>query len=216
MKWVVAVLVLVNVLLVLWAVGPGERLIGSGPVALAPVNPGSMRLLDPAAGVPAGAGTTVCIRIGPFYSHAAAAEVQRTVRGMGLEPRRTTVEEREIRAQRVYLGPFASAAELTAARGQLRELSVDHYVIDDAGQQSLSLGLFTQTAMAERYLDHLAAQGVQAGLRPEMRSFGPTLWLEVRGLAAGDDRRQRLALAPLGDPRARVREVPCGTPAAGG
>ncbi len=215
MKWLVAALAILNGVLLLWALGPKQRLDPPPPAPQRLIDAESMALLaerppPPAAAPGPAAAARVCVRIGPFD---ARDDVERGVRALaelGLTYREQTVAPRQIRAFRVFTGPYAGADALRAARSRLSALGIEHYAIRDSAQaQSLSLGLFSQQATAQRYVAKLGVQDITAYTREEMRTLDPSYWLEVRDLEEDDERRRGLSEVDWGAAGARARDVPC-------
>lgn len=215
MKWLVAALAVLNGALLLWALGPKQRL---GPPPRAPqalIDAESMALLSerpppPAAAPGTAAAARVCVRIGPFDLRDDVERAVRALGELGLEYREQTVAARQIRAFRVFTGPYAGADALRAARSRLSALGIEHYAIRDSAEaQSLSLGLFSQQATAQRFVAKLSVQDITAYAREEMRTLDPAYWLEVLELEERDERRRGLSEVDWGAAAARAREVPC-------
>lgn len=214
LKWTVAGLVLLNAGLFLWATGHKGMSAGISTARPA-VNPAGMRLLrelTPAQSpVPAGPVQSVCFRVGPFLSEPdmLRAGQQLAESQIPFQPR--TVAAREIRAHRVYLGPFSTATAIRAQRQLLRASGVsDHYVKhEDGGQDIISLGLFSQKRGAETLLQTLQSKNIKATVRAEDRLLGPTYWIELRLSAA--EQRSQTALQQMNWPgeRAKLRKYSC-------
>ena len=122
------------------------------------------------------------------------------------------VQAREIRAYRVFLGPFDSSEELEARRRELEEKGVrDHYVKRDPGKEDvISLGLFTQKTGADSLIDQLRKKGMTAKSETEDRLLDPTFWLELTNSGANRKNHSALADTPSwGDNRTKLTEYPC-------
>jgi hypothetical protein len=192
MKWVFAVLVLVNLGFWLWASGirqPEDQAVVSARPALAPEK---MRLLSepgvrlaprpkpqppparPAAPEAAGAqqarrdAAGACYRIGPFADAESAdqAGVELTKLQIGFV--REVEEQRRVVSQRVYLPPFPTKEAAEAKRKELTRLGFrDHALIEEEGMQhAISLGVFSVQANAHRHMKALAAKGIEARIEP--------------------------------------------------
>lgn len=213
MKWFVGLLVVVNAALFLWATGhnPGQPASASAyPV----VSAESMRLLSEvrARTDSAAEGGADCARIGPFVNSAVASLAAQKLDAMSLRYNRRTVKSREIRAFRVFLGPFEGQSSLEAQRRLLDSGGIeDYYVKRDErnGVGIISLGLFSQREGAQALLDRLARNEVQARLRAEDRVLKPNYWLEINDPAVARDIPSELANASWGEKEAEVRRYKC-------
>lgn len=205
MKWGVVLLLIANVALYLWAGGGIERAGSVKPE----VNKEGMRLLgepqsagaDSAATSPDGAqarsartgqAALSCYRLGPFKDEAARSAAARWMSSRQLTYRAVRSESREMRAVRVYLGPFDTLDAAGPAMRGLKEKAIDHFVDPEArGQVYVSLGYFSQEALAVKFVAHLLTRGIDAKSRAEYRAMGPFDWME----AAVDTTRRDLLLA---------------------
>lgn len=210
-KWVAGALLLVNVALLLWALGPMQRVTQPSAVARPDINADSMALVSErplelaAAVAPQG-----CLRLGPFAARASVEQAMRSLDALELSYRERTVDARQIRAFRVFLGPFADTAALRGVRDDLTARGIDHYVVrGDDSAQVVSLGLFSQRETADRYVARLADEALAAQTREEMRTLASTYWLEVTDIGVADRRREQLLQIDWGDAELRVREIPC-------
>jgi len=122
-----------------------------------------------------------CYRIGPFkdLSLWRTAQDWVTDRGLGYQPVRS--ESRELRAVRVYVGPFASISAAQPAIENLKQRELDHFVyLKDGGEARISLGYFTQEELAVKFVDYLVSQQIEAKSQPEYRTLGPFDWMDVK------------------------------------
>ncbi|KAA3631421.1 MAG: hypothetical protein DWQ08_04875 [Proteobacteria bacterium] len=207
MKWLFFALVLVNVSFYLWATGHPQNSPDVARAAQSPVNARGMLLLGEreAAGV---AGGRVCMRIGPFLTQATFADASRVLGDMGLRYAKTAVSARKLKTWRVYTDVPADKESVDALRDKLDEMGVDHYQFDDNGASFMSVGLFSQSGDARRYVTRLKESGVEAIYRPELRTLGPLRWIEVEKVP---DRyaREQLEAVQWGDAMASVTSFPC-------
>jgi len=212
MKWLAGLLVLVNAALFLWAAGPGVARTGSG-AAYPVVNPEAMALLSEVQRNRGAAGEDAarCARIGPFVDSAVMAVAAQKLDALALPYTRRTVKAREIRAYRVFMGPFASESALQAGRRRLDDAGVEDYYVtgDDGTGRILSLGLFSQSDGAQILQRRLARRGIEAGLRTEDRVLKANFWLEIDNPAAARGLPDELAGARWGEKGARVRRYDC-------
>lgn len=154
----------------------------------------------------------ICLRIGPFYDKNLAAESESRLQAMSLLVSSRTVKAREIRAYRVYMGPFDTQPEIDKQRKELNAKGVsDHYVKRESGQKDIiSLGLFIQKSGAKSLVRQLKKKNVSARTKPEDRVMEPTTWLELKDTTADRNIQPRLAaIKTWGDARARLSEYPC-------
>jgi hypothetical protein len=242
MKWIVGVLILVNVGMFMWAYGKrpattdyirptvnGETMMlikemqpTGSTVVITPVKPKPERQDEP---ISPGDDLTeevqpvvveqvppFCLRVGPFYDENLAERTEERLKSMLLAVRVRTVQAREIRAYRVFLGPFDSRDEINALQNELTEKGVkEHYIKRDPGKKDvISLGLFTQKTGAESLLDQLQKKGVSAKTVTEDRLLDPTYWLEMTDSAANRKTHPELAATRgWGDNRTKLIEFPC-------
>lgn len=212
MRWLVGLLVLFNAALFLWATGhdPGRPASASAyPV----VSAESMRLLKEVKSdreVSANEDAR-CARIGPFVNSAVAALAAEKLDSMSLSFTRRTVKSREIRAFRVFLGPFESQSAIDAQERLLDAAKIEDYYVkhDEQGGGIISLGLFAQSDGAEKLLNELSARDVQARLRTENRILEPSLWLEIDDPAVARGIPRELAQASWGEKGAQIRRYGC-------
>ena len=213
MRWVVAILLVLNAGLYLWLTGPGKKVADPGVVELSAVNPESMRLLtdtDRVADVPASGVASICVRIGPFVALGTAAHARELLDELRLSHRTDTVKARAVRAFRVYVGPYESADLAETMRERLRDSDIEHYMVTEAdGTRTFSLGLFSREVTAKRYIETVAVQGIEANFRQEYRELPASEWLEIRDLTVDSDARRRLEVADWNEARAQLRRIPC-------
>ena len=122
-----------------------------------------------------------------------------------------TVKAREIRAYRVYIGPFSNPQAIEVQRLWLSESGVsDHYVKRQVGEKDIiSLGLFSQNTGADALVRDLKSKNVSAQTRLEDRTLGSTHWLELRDSNTNRAARAQLSTLDWGDERTKLSEFPC-------
>lgn len=222
-KTIFALLVLANVGLVLWATGlrPG----GEAPEGLRPaLHPDKMRLVDePGAQLsarnarPAAAGKTEaggCYRIGPFADAAQADKASAVLREIPLVYERRAEEQTVVTGYRVYLPPLPTRDAAEKKRRELSRLGFkDSSVVQEEGMEnSISLGLFTVEANAQKHLQALAAKKVEA--RMQTFSQARTLhWLYLGTVESLAGVLPQLRATDWGGADIKIEEAPC--PAAG-
>lgn len=213
MKWLAGFLLLFNAGLFLWATGHDPD--RSSPAGGYPVvNAEGMRLLsevgpEDASAPDVGRG---CVRIGPFSSSAVASLAAQKLDAMSIRYSRRTVGSREIRAYRVFLGPFESDSAMDVQRRLLESGGVEDYYVKPGSDGSggiISLGLFSQRDGAEVMRRNLADDNIDARLRTEERVLEPNFWLEVDDPAVSGGTPRELAEASWGENDVRVRRYQC-------
>jgi hypothetical protein len=207
MKWLVGILCLLNAGLFLWSSG-------HTPAAAYPVvNEDNMRLIREmqAGNRSSGQGEPRCARIGPFVDSSVAALAAQKLDSLSLGYNRRTVKSREIRAYRVFLGPFESSSAIEAQRRLLRRAGIEDFYLkrDAASGDIISLGLFTQRNGAETLAAKLGRQDIQARIRPEERTLKPSFWLEIDSPVAVRNLPRELAGARWGEKGAALRRYDC-------
>lgn len=212
MKWLVGFLCVINAALFLWATGHDPD--GLEPASAYPVvNAENMRLLhelgEPGQGGEDSRGR--CARIGPFVDSAVAALAGQKLDALSLSYSRRTVKSREIRAYRVFLGPFETRTGIEAQRRLLKADDIEDFYIkrDEQGAGIISLGLFSQRDGAEQLADRLSRLDMQVRIRAEDRTLKPRFWLEIDDPSLAREIPPELAEARWGERGARLRRYEC-------
>ena len=126
------------------------------------------------------AATQMCYRIGPFKKENSWAFAQTWMDENSVQYNHITSDSRELRAVRVYLGPFNSESATDAEVQKLKSKALDHFVYKvENGLIRISLGYFTQEELADKFLSYLDSIGIEAKSQPEYRKLGPHNWLEI-------------------------------------
>jgi len=167
--------------------------------------------IDLAALVPAESGNLPvglsCYRVGPFKSGSIWSRANSWVQSQDIAITPVRSESRELRAVRVYVGPFESIA---AAQGDveiLKQKELDYFVyLRDDNQARISLGYFTQEELSIKFVDYLQTQNIEAKSQPEYRTLGPFDWmdLEIEG-----ERRRLILDRDWGDDDVETVEREC-------
>ena len=203
LKWSVALLLAANAVFYLWT-GEAPDYDAQAPSAQPEVNREGMLLLDEldaAGGAPAlatdspasvsktprqisvaptAAADLSCYRIGPFRKEPGWLDANRWMRARQFSYQAVRGESREMRAVRVYLGPFDSPAAAQPMMNWLTERGIEHFISQEtSGRAHISLGYFTQEALAVKFVAHLLSRGVEANSKPEYRAMGPFNWMEA-------------------------------------
>ena len=131
-----------------------------------------------------------CYRIGPFRDEGSWNAAVTWAEEQQWQFERVRSESRELRAVRVYIGPYESIASSQSTTDMLKEKELDHFVYLREGKARISLGYFTQEELAAKYVEYLNGQGIDARSQPEYRTLGPFDWMEVR--VESSQRRQLL------------------------
>lgn len=219
MKWFIALLLVLNLGLFLWATGHDPRTTAS--VAEYPaVNPEGMKLLSEmrsqqqektANEDEASPSSVFCVRIGPFVNSAMVSAASSKLNDLSLVHEQRTVKSRSIRAYRVFLGPFNTQTAVSAQRQLLNASGIiDHYIKrEPEGGDLVSLGLFSQRDGANLFMEKLENQGVAAKLRAEDRFLEPNFWLEINDSQIAANIPSDLAASDWGEERAKWRQFSC-------
>lgn len=140
--------------------------------------PGSEVTDDASSSDPA---SMTCLRIGPFRDDRAWQSAVAWMDRSNIDFRHVISEQRSLQAVRLYLGPFTRDEEVDVAVNDLKSRQIDYYMyrLDNQSVQ-LSLGYFTQSELAERYLKHLWLINIQAKSQTETRTLGPYNWMETQ------------------------------------
>ena len=207
MKWITAILMIVNVAIYLSVGSPSVDPVSSNPSDSIDVNLEGMLLLHElstgeddlvqrevgATEVTAlqdikeevevavvEAGMLSCHRIGPFRQedHFDTARKWMVARDISFEE--VTTHTRELKAMRVFVGPFRDQSQIKSAIDWLKSNNLDSYPFKgEDGLTRVSLGYFTQKGLADKFLAHLTSLGVGAKTSQEFRRLGPYRWLET-------------------------------------
>ncbi len=122
-----------------------------------------------------------CYRIGPFKDPGIWQQAQQWARITDLNFTPIRSQSRELRAVRVYIGPFTSADAAQSDVEVLKTRELDHFIYTgDDNQARISLGYFTQEELADKYVKYLKSQNIPAKSQPEYRTMGPFDWMEVK------------------------------------
>ena len=127
-----------------------------------------------------GPGEISCYRVGPFKDQSSWRNARQLVTDMGLAFTPVRSESRELRAVRVYIGPFASITAAQQDVDMLDEKELDYFVyLRENGEARISLGYFTQEELAAKFVNYLSSQNIEAKSQPEYRTLGPYDWMDV-------------------------------------
>ncbi len=121
-----------------------------------------------------------CYRVGPFKKEESWQAAIDWMTQNEFSFVHVASESRELRAVRVYLGPFASIGSTAQTVEDLKQKSLDHFVyLEESGSARISLGYFTQQELATKFLEYLESIEVEANSQPEYRKLGPFNWMEI-------------------------------------
>ncbi len=122
-----------------------------------------------------------CYRVGPFKDQTVWQQARQwgNLKNLDFVPVRS--ESRELRAVRVYIGPFASISAAQPDVELLKAKELDHFVyLRNDDQARVSLGYFTQEELANKFVEYLVTQDIPAKSQPEYRTMGPFDWMDVK------------------------------------
>lgn len=213
MKWLVGVLLLLNVAVFMWgswykAIPPGAAVKARPPVNADKIRP--LRKPTPAnvSGVDGSEQRgRLCISLGPFASAAQVSAAISTAQRLGAMTTRSEQLEETTTSYRVYLPVLASRKLAERKRAQLTELGFkEHYIIEEPGRENaVSLGVFAVEKNAAALVRALAEKGVSAK-QETITNAQPTYWLkaEIDSQQLGGLQRQGWS-----DARARLSWQTC-------
>lgn len=126
----------------------------------------------------AGAGA-MCFAIGPFPTSVAAAKAGAQLDRLALAYAVRAEPRREPSAWQVLLPPLASKAQAEAKRKDLtrRGISEHYLILEGRNKGAISLGLFSTPEAAQKQLERLGQQGVEAKIDTRYRR-STQFWLE--------------------------------------
>lgn len=196
LRWLLAVLILVNLALLMWARWYREVPVEEARAPLPPVNaermiplttPGLALRARPPAPKPPAAGPVEapvkvqhCVSIGPFESAELAEQSGKRLTEAGIAHQARSDANRIESSYWIYLPRLPNRKAAENKRKELTRLGVkDHFIMQEPGMENvLSLGLFTQLDNAQRRLQELADKGIKA--QQETRYRTRTLhWLDI-------------------------------------
>lgn len=216
MKWLFTLLLLANVGFWMWThwYKPtiDQELLQPQPA----VNPQQLRLLsEPGVTVPprsptesAAPQSLLCYRLGPF---AAPAQARAAGRQLQVHTLTYTLSEERRDQPTVYRIVLYGFRSQKAAQDKIKEIDrlgiKDYALINTLDKRpAISLGVFSQKAGAERYLQELTKKGLQAQMEPVTRAQ-PGYWLEISPIPRTSVRELQALTAPLEG--LQLRERPC-------
>lgn len=133
--------------------------------------------------------TEICFRVGPFGDEPSMEQASAWMDENEITAETITGNSREIKAIRIFAGPFLRKeslqryiSELKIKKLQFREMNreLDYYAYGDSETGFLiSFGYFHQQELAHKYLNDLQEIGIQAELEPDYETVGPLYWLET-------------------------------------
>lgn len=195
MKWLVALLLIINVMVYLWVGGDAGRGAEFSREHRADVNKAGMLLLSesdttartsniadgssPATEKSVPTPVATCYRIGPFKQEAAWQAAMTWVEQQKIAFTTVNSARREFRAMHVFLGPYTEA-QAVAMLPSLQQHGLEHFKhrIKD-NQTRISLGYFTQKILANRFMAHLDTLGLAAQIQPVYQLLSPLNWLQI-------------------------------------
>ncbi|MCY3769800.1 MAG: SPOR domain-containing protein [Gammaproteobacteria bacterium] len=202
--------------------GGGETAVGTplpADDAGETADPSQPGLADAGDRAPETAGTTAkpdrpetgaaraCFRLGPFKKDDSWREAMQWMGNHGITFAHVVSDSRELQATRVFLGPYASRPQTEPVAAQLKEKNLEHFVyrVED-GSFRISLGYFTQEALAEKFVVHLKSIGVTAEHQSEYQKLGAFNWMEIPVTSVEES---RLNAQNWGEPAVSLSRVEC-------
>lgn len=157
-----------------------------------------------------------CVRVGPFSDEQALQQASTWMMENNVDSRPVTGNSREVKAIRVFAGPFSEqeslrryVAELEIKQLQFKAMNRDleYYVYgNSASGFRISFGYFHQQELANQYMKDLQLIGIQAELDVDYETIGPLHWLES---TLPVDVAERLKSRQWKDDKTAVTEIEC-------
>lgn len=222
LKWLFAALVLLNLGLLMWGSWYKETSVPENRSARAPIAPEKMRLLnEPGVKLQprktaANAGLNAnlapaCFHIGPFPDSALTAIAESKLNEWHLVFSRRAGEIKIVTGYQVYLPPLASKEAAERKRQELTRLGFkDHALVQDqAGQDVISVGLFSVEANAQNRVHELTDKGVEAKVQP-LYQPRTVYWLDINNPTPLEIASQ-IKQTDWGAKDTHAQEAACGT-----
>lgn len=213
MRWLVGVLLLLNMAVFMWgswykAVPPGAAVKARPSVNADRIRPLRQPVPANVSGVDgAGQSGPLCISLGPFASAEQVSAAISTAQRLGATTARPEQLEETTTSYRVYLPSLPSRKLAERKRAQLSELGFkEHYIIEEPGRENaVSLGVFAVEKNAAALVRALAEKGVSAK-QETISNAQTTYWLkaEIDSQQLGGLQRQGWS-----DARARLSWQAC-------
>jgi hypothetical protein len=193
MKYLVFVLLVLNVLMFVWLKNQPET--GDYIAQARPLTGERLQMLGEAsavdqsgiapAGKPGRAAPVVtfvgvaCYTLGPFASETGAREANETLASLGLATQQREGTRRELTGHWVYLPPFASRADAKKVTALLKARGIKDYLIVPNGpnENAISLGFFRSRDSAEQHYARISALGLNP-IKEERYKENSGLWLD--------------------------------------
>lgn len=152
--------------------------------------------------------SALCYRVGPFKDQSLWRRATQWAETEGLVFKPVRSQSRELRAVRVYVGPFRSISAAQPEADVLKEKELDYFVyLHDSNEARISLGYFTQEELATKFVEYLKSQDIAARSQPEYRTLGPFDWMDIN---ISTTARSRIVNRDWGDDGVLVSERECG------
>lgn len=151
-----------------------------------------------------------CYRLGPFMFESNYELAQAVLFNAQLEFNKSTREAQQSLVYRVYIGPFATQAEIDDARVELKRKNIlDHFVRNTDDQGSIiSLGIYTTTEAAERAVELFAGSLDAIKSQQEQILLPESYWLHFV-LAEDGPIRQQLSVMDWGETAVKLGKYEC-------
>lgn len=148
-----------------------------------------------------------CLVIGPYSSATERDRTARQLKQMNIEAQLSEDPEGRLLGYRVYQGPFANDEDLGRARRRLERNGVSDlfFIRDDAEQQYISLGFFSNQKSAQDFVRDFDLRGIKAKRRIE---YATLYWLNVSDAAAIQRLQEEGALPLPGPVKKRLGDCP--------
>jgi len=151
-----------------------------------------------------------CFRLGPFMHKANYELAQAVLFNANVEYQKTTRASKESNVYRVYLGPYASQAEASDARVELKRRKIlDHFARKEGDSQYIiSLGIYTTEESANNAVQLFDGKLESVRLKQELVVLPDSYWLHFDVDNNGRIKRQ-LERMDWGEQSARLGRFQC-------
>ncbi|MDH4133742.1 MAG: SPOR domain-containing protein [Gammaproteobacteria bacterium] len=227
MRWLFAVLVLVNLGFLMWASwfrdSPDEAVAARPlfhpelmvPLKTSPAALKARKTERNEAPLAAAKPRPRCVTFGPL-ADADAGKAAAWLNDEKIAGTRRSESRKVDSAFWVYLSPYATRKEAEARRRELERLGFREHLImkDSEGRIAVSLGLYSSAENAEHRIQELAKKGISA--RREVRQKDESVnYFDLRLVEPADEAFARLRAQAWGSTAVEVRDASC-VPESGG
>ncbi len=227
MRWMFALLLLLNVGLGMWGAWYKNAASEYARAPRPPINAEKMRLLSEPGVIPhprtpaepaseplalidsALSKQAACYTIGPFLTRDTALKASVKLRELNLASVPRSESQTTPSGYRVFLPTLMTRTAAEQKQKELNSLGIKDYSLIEAPEKKygISLGIFSQAANAQKYRQELAKKGIKA----ELERLYPVSrhWLDLQAIQIPPQRLDGIKHLSWGAPEVRVSEIVC-------